>query len=134
MATANARWTPGRSLRQRRGTTAHHSGHCAEDSVCRAYERRGCPVIARRWRGKGGEVDLIVRDGDATVFVEVKKARDHATAAERINPRQMIRIAHAASEYLDACANGSLTEARFDVALVDGIGAVSVVENAFGCA
>lgn len=131
-----ARHTPAPAMtpRQCRGATAHQSGQCAEDSVCRAYERRGCSVLARRWRGKGGEVDLIVRDGAATVFVEVKRARDHATAAERIQPRQMTRIAQAAGEYLDTFANGSLSEARFDVALVDGIGAVSVVENAFGCA
>lgn len=120
--------------RQHRGAVAYHSGKNAEDSVARHYEDQGCVTAHMRWVGAGGEIDLIVHDGLSVVFVEVKCARTHALAAERIQPRQMARIAASAGEYLDTLPNGGLTDARFDVALVDQIGHVSVIENAFGCA
>ncbi len=114
-----------------RGLTAFHSGLAAEHCVERHYERRGCDVLARRWRSASGEVDLIARSGPQTIFIEVKKARDHARAAERIAPAQARRIMAAALEYLDAAGAGAETDMRFDVALVDGTGRVKVVENAF---
>ena len=120
--------------RRRRGAVAYRSGLAAEDSVTRTYQGRGCAVSEQRWTGAGGEIDLILRDGPVVVFVEVKRGRDHAAAAERVSARQMARIAASAGEYLDTLPLGSLTEARFDVALVDQTGAVSILENAFGCA
>lgn len=118
--------------RQDRGRMAHLSGAAAEDAVARAYERRGCTIARRRWRGAGGEIDLIVRKGAAVIFVEVKSARDFATAAERLGARQMQRLYLAASEFLEGEPAGQLTEARFDVALVDAQGAYRIIENAFG--
>ncbi|KNG95074.1 hypothetical protein ATO11_06200 [Pseudaestuariivita atlantica] len=123
-----------RTARQLRGANAYHAGRHAEAAVTRVYERRGCGVAEHRWTGQGGEIDLIVRDGPATVFVEVKRGRDLGSAATHLRPRQMARIAAAAGEYLDTLPDGSLSEARFDVALVDEYGGVAIVENAFGCA
>ncbi|MDR9427580.1 MAG: YraN family protein [Salibaculum sp.] len=114
-----------------RGLTAFHSGIAAEHCVERHYERRGCEVLARRWRSASGEVDLIARSGPQTVFIEVEKARDHAQAAARIAPAQARRIMDAALEYLDQAGAGADSDMRFDVALVDGTGRVRVVENAF---
>ncbi len=114
-----------------RGLTAFHSGLAAEHCVERHYERRGCDVLARRWRSAAGEVDLIARQGAQTVFVEVKQARDHARAAARIAPAQARRIMAAALEYLDAAGQGADSDMRFDMALVDGTGRVEVLENAF---
>lgn len=113
--------------RARRGALAYHAGHAAEDQIVRRYEAAGCEVLERRWRGRAGEVDLIVRDGHETVFVEVKKAATHAEAAERLSRRQMDRICQAACEYA-----GLAAEMRFDAALVDAHGRVEVLENAFG--
>ena len=53
---------------------AYHAGLSAEDRIADDYERRGYSVAQRRWRGKGGEIDLIAQDGDGLVFIEVKKA------------------------------------------------------------
>jgi len=114
-----------------KGLTAFHAGQAAEHCVARHYERRGYIAEARRWRSQAGEVDLIARDGTQTVFIEVKKARDHAAAAARIAPAQARRIMAAALDYLDATGRGADSEMRFDVALVDGTGRVEVVENAF---
>lgn len=117
--------------RRQRGQTAYHAGLAAEDSVERHYVDRGLRPLARRWRGPGGEIDLILLDGDAVVFVEVKKAASFDQAALRVRPRQAQRIWASALAYLDHMPRGSLTDMRIDVALVDQVGAVQVLENAF---
>ena len=115
-----------------RGVAAHASGHAAERQVAECYARRGCEILERCWRSPAGEVDLILRDGEAVVFVEVKKSETHDIAAQRISRRQMDRICQAALLYTDRLPTGGLTELRFDAALVDADGRVQIVENAFG--
>ncbi len=115
------------------GLTSYHAGLAAEEAVARHYQAFGMRLCARRWRGAGGEVDLIFeQDGGALIFVEVKKGRSFDAAAHRLGARQMARIRAAASEFLATRPGGRLTEARLDVALVDGSGHVRVIENAFG--
>ena len=114
------------------GQVAYHSGLAAEKQIALYYERRGFPVACERWRGSGGEIDLIARDGDDLVFVEVKKSRSFARAAEQLSQRQIERICASASEYLALEPRGQLTDVRFDLALVDGQGQVQIIENAFG--
>jgi len=118
--------------RHYRGQLAFQSGLAAENRIAQDYERRGFAVARRRWRGKGGEIDLILRDGNGLIFVEVKKARNFAHAAQSLSARQMQRIYHSAEEYLAGEPLGSLTDVRFDVALVDGQGQTQIIENAFG--
>lgn len=114
--------------RRNRGSTADCAGRAAEDIVSRHYRARGAQARGRRWRGLGGEIDLIFDHCGATVFVEVKKAADFAAAAARIGPDQIARLSRAAEEYL-GCNGGS--DCRFDVALVDRVGRVEILENAF---
>ena len=113
------------------GQTSYFVGTAAEDCVAMNYAKRGNPTLQRRWRGSAGEIDLIVRDGDDIVFVEVKKSKTFAQAAARLSRRQMDRIYGAASEYIAQEPKGQLTPVRFDVALVDQRGAVQIIENAF---
>ena len=122
------------SLAQRasQGRMAQHAGSAAEDTAARHYEMRGLHVAERRWRSVGGEIDLIVQNPDGVVFVEVKKRRSFDAAARHLGQRQRNRIFVSAAEYLGTLRTGALTEARFDVALVDGGGAVQILENAFG--
>lgn len=115
-----------------RGLAAHSSGHSAEGLAAIHYQGRGCTILERCWRSPAGEVDLILRDGAQIVFVEVKKAETHEIAATRLSRRQMDRICTAALLYADTLPSGSLTDIRFDAALVDCQGRVSVLENAFG--
>jgi putative endonuclease len=112
------------------GSMRYHAGLSAEDQVARRYAADGRKVVARRWRGTGGEIDVVATDGEETVFVEVKKARSHAAAAERLGSRQIARILACASEYMAGLATGSLTPVRFDVALVDEQGRIEIRENA----
>lgn len=119
-------------MTQIKGQVAYHSGLAAERIVALDYERRGLQIVRRRWRGQGGEIDLIVRNRPGLIFVEVKKARSFAKAAERLSVRQMERIQLSALDYLGSEPSGQLTELRFDVALVDHKGQVEIIENAFG--
>lgn len=111
--------------------TNYHAGFVAEDIVADDYQRRGQPIAGRRWRGKGGEIDIIARDGEQVIFIEVKKSWDFARAAQRLNRRQMDRLCAAASEFVAGEPNGQMTDMRFDLAMVNGVGAVQIIENAF---
>ena len=113
------------------GRKSYYAGISAEDQVAQMYDRSGRPVIARRWRGPGGEIDLIARDGAEVIFIEVKQARSHGLAAERLSARQMARIYKSAECFIGTEPAGQLTPVRFDVALVDGVGRIEVLENAF---
>jgi putative endonuclease len=114
------------------GKTSFLAGLSAEEQVARDYERRGYAICRRRWRGKGGEIDLIAGDGSNLVFIEVKKACDFARALERLSLRQLGRIYRSAGEYLGRMPHGLNTSARIDVALVNASGQIQIVENAFG--
>lgn len=112
------------------GAVSHYAGLAAEASVAAHYLRCGKAVVAERWRGAAGELDLVVRDGAELVFVEVKRSRSFARAAERLTARQVTRILAAASEYLAGEPAGQDTPVRFDVALVNGTGEIEILENA----
>lgn len=113
-----------------RGKTNYLAGLGAEDSVARDYSDRGCQVINQRFRGKRGEIDLVVQDGPTTVFVEVKKAKTHAGAALRVTNNKAKRLWMTAEEYLSRLSTGLMTDMRFDVALVDEMGRIEIRENA----
>lgn len=118
--------------RQHRGRVADLSGRAAEDAVERHYRDLGLAVADRRWRGQAGELDIVAEDGDGIVVIEVKRARDHDRAAQSLSGHQIRRLCDAASEYIGRLPFGQLTSVRFDLALVDRIGRVRVIENAFG--
>src|SRR6186713_2815873 len=91
-------------------------GKTGEDLACRELERRGYAIVARRYRQRGGELDIIARDGATLVFVEVKArhGREFGEAAEAVTSFKRRRIAHLALDYivrhhLSACP------CRFDV-------------------
>ncbi len=112
------------------GRSNYLAGQAAEDAVLRHYEARGLTLAKARWRGEAGEVDLILRDGDDLVFVEVKHSRSFESAAARLLPKQVARLMRAAEEFAGGEPKGLLTEMRFDVALVNGQGEVHILENA----
>jgi putative endonuclease len=110
-------------------------GKTGEDLACRELERRGYEILERRWRQRGGEIDIIARDGPTTVFVEVK-ARDGSEfgeGGEAVTARKQRRIAQLALLYL---ARHRLvdTPCRFDVVSI-GLDRVppivDVFQNAF---
>jgi len=118
--------------RQDRGRRAYLSGRDAEAGVIRVYAAQGVLLLKTRWRGQSGEIDLILRAADTFVFCEVKKAATFDLAMQRLSTRQMQRVCSAASEYLGFTLEGQLAPVRFDLAIVDGAGAVRILQNAFG--
>lgn len=114
------------------GAVSCSAGRLAEEAVAREYSQSGYQVMSERWRGRSGEIDLILSKGDEYIFVEVKKSRSHDWAALRLGARQIARICNAALEYCGRLPAGLLTAMRFDAALVDQFGRVEIIENAFG--
>src|SRR5262249_51632155 len=110
-------------------------GKSGEDLACRELERRGYAIVARRYRVRGGELDVIARDGDTMVFVEVKTrvGRAFGDAAEAVTPIKQVRITRLAEQYL-VRHHLSDCPCRFDVVSVqiDADGTrVNVIQNAF---
>jgi putative endonuclease len=111
------------------GAQAHSFGLAAEAIAARHYLSRSADMLGQRARNKGGEIDLIVRDGKQIVFVEVKARRSLAEAAWSISPRQVARIGNAAQLWLNDNGHAD-QDFRFDVILVDRCGNTEVLENA----
>ncbi|MBC6437213.1 MAG: YraN family protein [Rhodobacteraceae bacterium] len=112
------------------GRVGYLAGIAAEEQVAAHYQRGGYRILARRWRGQGGELDLVGERDGTVVFIEVKKSRTHATAALRLSARQIQRLMDGAADYLGQLPNGLNTDTRFDVALVDASGRIDIIENA----
>ena len=111
------------------GQTAFQDGLAAEEIVSNEYAGRGFHLLEQRWRGRCGEIDLIFKSDDGFVFVEVKKARTHDLAAERLSARQLSRIAQSAEDYVLRVRDEPFAVMRFDLATVDSVGSVDLREN-----
>src|SRR2546428_4444533 len=77
-------------------------GKTGEDLACGELERRGYAIIARRYRRRGGELDIIARDGPTLVFIEVKArgGRAFGDAIEAITGLKRRRMTQLAMDYL----------------------------------
>jgi len=111
-------------------------GKQGEDLACRELERLGYAVVARRYRTRFGEIDIVCERGGVTAFVEVK-ARRHGrfgSAAEAIPAWKQRRIGAMALDYL-AWVGRLNAPCQFAVVAIDGIGTadetVRVIEDAF---
>lgn len=114
------------------GAVSYYAGLAAEQQVAAFYQRAGRRITAHRWRGRyGGEIDLIAREGDKVIFIEVKHAKTHAWAAERLSERQMRRICISVEEFMASDPEFANLDVRFDLALVDGTGRIEILENAY---
>jgi putative endonuclease len=110
-------------------------GRIGEDLACAELEKRGYAILERRYRRRGGELDIVARDGRTVVFVEVKTrdGRDFGEAAEAVTARKQRRMTRVALDYL---TRHHLTECacRFDVVSIHVENELPVVElfrNAF---
>jgi len=110
-------------------------GKLGEDLACAELERRGYAVLARRYRTRAGEIDIVARDGDTLVFVEVKARADAACGepGEAVTPWKQRRLARMALDYL-ARLRAAPGPCRFDVVALrmdTTPPAVTVYRNAF---
>ena len=94
-------------------------GKAGEDAVCEYLENQGCEILARNYRKRCGEIDIIAKDGDTAAFVEVKTrkfgALEDGTGA--VNKTKKRRIILTAEEYMSEHTELDLYT-RFDVAYV----------------
>jgi putative endonuclease len=106
-------------------------GSSGERRAARRYEAAGWAVVARNWRCRDGEIDLVVRRGDVLAFVEVKtRTTDRfGHPAEAVTAAKQQRIRRLASRF---CAESGERAGvlRFDVVSVLA-GQVEVYEGCF---
>lgn len=106
-------------------------GNQGEALAVQALERSGYTIVARNWRCAEGEVDLIARQTDEWVFIEVRGSQAGIdTALESITQRKWMRLTATIATYLAAHA---LDEARYRVDLVAvdyRSGAVEIIRDA----
>ncbi len=105
-----------------------------EDIAVKYLEVLGFPIVCRNFRSGFGEIDLVAKDGDTIVFVEVKarRSRQFGKAVEQITKEKQRKIMKAAGEYLRRCgALGSCV--RFDVLAIDILpGGEEIIEHVKG--
>jgi putative endonuclease len=106
-------------------------GASGEEAVAQWYGRQGYEVVARNWRCREGELDLVVRRQRTIVFCEVKtRTSDRfGVPAEAVTYEKRRRLRVLAATWLRESA-ARPREIRFDVASVLG-GRVEVIEGAF---
>lgn len=82
--------------------SSRESGQWGEDLAAQALERCGYLIVERNWRCQAGEIDLVARDGEAWVFVEVKlrSGRSYGAPEEAITERKQARLLRSAQLYL----------------------------------
>jgi putative endonuclease len=97
---------------------AYRRGHAGERLAALRLLLTGYRILARRYRTKVGEIDLIARRGDVIAFVEVKRRNRLVTGLEAVTPQAQLRIRRAAEHYI--MRNPALAERmlRFDVMVV----------------
>lgn len=101
-------------------TRSHPGGQQYEQAAARWLEQQGLTIVARNWRCRQGEIDVVARHGEVLVFVEVR-ARSSAAfggAAASIGRSKRERLLRAARHYLATLA--SEPPCRFDALLFDG--------------
>jgi putative endonuclease len=95
-------------------------GKLGEDLACQELERRGYAILTRRYRRRGGELDIVARDGQTIVFVEVKTREgcEFGGGAESVTVFKRRRMTSIALDYM---ARNRLVECpcRFDVVSID---------------
>lgn len=96
-------------------------GRAAEDIAARHLEAHGLAIEARNLRTRRGEIDLVARDADALVFVEVRLRRSagHGGAAASVTARKRARIVAAAEDHLAGLDR--VPPCRFDVVVLDAL-------------
>jgi putative endonuclease len=82
--------------------TSHSRGQHAENACCKYLQQQGLKLLGRNYRGRGGEIDIIMQDKDSLVFIEVRfrKNNHYGGALASITPQKQKRILATAEQYL----------------------------------
>ena len=95
-------------------------------------ERQGLVILCYNFRNRYGEIDLVAKDGETTVFVEVKYRKDgqKGLPQEAVNFRKQWRICRVADYYRYVHGLGDGTGVRYDVVGIQG-SEIQWIQNAF---
>jgi putative endonuclease len=109
--------------------TTKQIGDAGEERAAQHLGMHGLKILMRNFRVKGGEIDIVCRDGATTVFVEVRRraSTDFGGAAASITLRKQQRLILAARHWL---ARHGDSACRFDCVLIDG-GRLEWLKDAF---
>lgn len=101
-------------------TAKQLAGDAGEDRALAYLEQQGLSLLERNFRCKGGEIDLIMKDKSAIVFVEVRKRAPgrFGDAAASVGRQKQARLIIAAQVYLQSLR--MVPPCRFDVIAIDG--------------
>lgn len=110
-----------------------NNGAQAEHWAAQYLQQQGLKPVTANYRSRFGEIDLIMRDGAALVFVEVRLRRnaDFGGAAASIDTRKQQRLIRTAQQYLAGLTQ--IPPCRFDAVLMDDVRGTNVqwLKNAF---
>lgn len=103
---------------QPRRLAAYRRGHAGERLAALRLLLTGYRILARRYRTKVGEIDLVARRGDVVAFIEVKRRDELIAGLEAVTPQSRTRIRRAAELYVRR--NPALAERalRFDIIVI----------------
>ncbi len=105
-------------------TIAQHlaDGTWAELKACTILEQNGLKLVERNFNCRFGEIDLIMREKSALVFVEVRLRKNNRFGhpAETIDARKRERLRRTATTYLKKTFGTIDTDCRFDVVTITG--------------
>jgi len=109
-------------------------GQEIEQLACEYLQSCGLALIEKNYRCRRGEIDLVMKQNDTLVFVEVRyrKTQDFGGAKESITPGKQTKLHATALHYLQQHQHNA--NARFDVIAVTGAGTLDNIEwiqNAF---
>jgi putative endonuclease len=110
---------------------AFQVGVSAESRAAAYLVGRGYAIVARRFKSRVGEVDIVARRGAELLFVEVKARNRLDDAALSVTPRQQKRIVAAAEAWLADHPDDGQRDIRFDVILVGRNGRTQHIVAAF---
>lgn len=105
-------------------------GQAAEGLACDYLQRQGLQLLQRNFRCRRGELDLVMRQGDTTVFVEVRFRTPSAFAdgIASVDRHKQARLLAAAQYYLQQHPDAARGPCRFDVVAVTPTGGENRVE------
>lgn len=106
-------------------------GRWAEGLALASLRLKGYRLLARRFKSGPGEVDLIMRRGEVTAFIEVKVRRTADLAIEAVTDYQSRRIAAAARLWMARDPKAALGICRFDIVAVSPYQWPHHIPNAF---
>jgi putative endonuclease len=110
---------------------AERLGHRAESIALWFLRAKGYRLLARRFKTPAGEVDLIMRRGKTTAFIEVKARTTVDESVIAVTPYQSRRIAQAAAFYTATDARAAQSFQRFDIVAVPSYLWPTHIKNAF---